>query len=541
MSLCARGEVRCVALQTDVRKAFFRRHWTHQPFSLPFAICLHQDTRPRRAGGPKSYKDTPEIILYPNDSMEEEAAAVATSEEEVLMEGDIDEDDEGVAALRARPRRLKHAASRSSLEVGAPPVKGVVRTSSRSNKFIRSMAEAPPSFTDLFAEKSDTSECNDDERKPRARDAAAPCKRPPSPLKSPARRHAQRRHSLLTETLAAAHGAGVGDDDDDDSLADDDEADDTNDDEPLKIQRILASRTETKKKWREICQPKNTSEIHYGSRWFQTGDGSADKVACEDETAFEERFLVKWADLSFLHTSWETQHDLVDQLEAKSYMSTFFRKAVNGLLYSQDERCDGDYFDPAFTEIERILEVQLPDYGDDNSKLSAETEDRCDAKSFGMIMDKTDPDFDKGTGRQFLVKWCNTPYSESTYEFERDLIMNEIEYKEHVKLFLRRNMKPTKTERRAYLKQGENEYKRMYKIFGDKSTLNEADREKAVEEYKKKLQETVYKNGGELRDYQAEGVAWMLANFVNRRSSILADEMGLGKVRKRQNCCSLPF
>jgi SNF2 family DNA or RNA helicase len=52
-----------------------------------------------------------------------------------------------------------------------------------------------------------------------------------------------------------------------------------------------------------------------------------------------------------------------------------------------------------------------------------------------------------------------------------------------------------------------------------------------VEEYKQNLQKVEYKNGGELRDYQAEGVAWMIANFVNQRSCILADEMGLGKVR----------
>lgn len=53
---------------------------------------------------------------------------------------------------------------------------------------------------------------------------------------------------------------------------------------------------------------------------------------------------------------------------------------------------------------------------------------------------------------------------------------------------------------------------------------------KAVEKYKRKLQAYTFKNGGQLRDYQSEGVAWMVANFVNNRSSILADGMGLGKV-----------
>lgn len=39
----------------------------------------------------------------------------------------------------------------------------------------------------------------------------------------------------------------------------------------------------------------------------------------------------------------------------------------------------------------------------------------------------------------------------------------------------------------------------------------------------------VFKNGGTLRDYQREGVRWMVYNWLQGRGSILADEMGLGK------------
>lgn len=84
------------------------------------------------------------------------------------------------------------------------------------------------------------------------------------------------------------------------------------DDEPPKIQRIIAVRMETKRKWRDICTKINTSEIDNGSRWFQeeayvVDEGELDK--------YEERFLVKWADLSFLHCSWEKEADLLDQVD----------------------------------------------------------------------------------------------------------------------------------------------------------------------------------------------------------------------------------
>ena len=60
-------------------------------------------------------------------------------------------------------------------------------------------------------------------------------------------------------------------------------------------------------------------------------------------------------------------------------------------------------------------------------------------------------------------------------------------------------------------------------IFGERSDTR---LEGAVEDYQKELEARTYPNGGKLRDYQAEGVSWLMSNFVNKRSSVLADEMG---------------
>ena len=38
----------------------------------------------------------------------------------------------------------------------------------------------------------------------------------------------------------------------------------------------------------------------------------------------------------------------------------------------------------------------------------------------------------------------------------------------------------------------------------------------------------VFRGGRRLRDYQLEGVNWMVWNWYQRRNCILADEMGLG-------------
>ena len=142
----------------------------------------------------------------------------------------------------------------------------------------------------------------------------------------------------------------------------------------LKIQRIIASRTETRRKWREICSRMNTSEIEKGSRWFQ--DWAATEGTADDDSVFEERFLVKWSDLSYLHCSWESQDDLVAQVDnAKNYLTTFFRKSVNGLLFDADERGDGEFFDPSYVQIERVLEIAEEEEDDDEDEDEDEEEE----------------------------------------------------------------------------------------------------------------------------------------------------------------------
>lgn len=78
----------------------------------------------------------------------------------------------------------------------------------------------------------------------------------------------------------------------------------------------------------------------------------------------------------------------------------------------------------------------------------------------------------------------------------------------------------------AATKKREEQSRRLYKIFGDKVVLTQRNREISVKDYQKNLEEQEFgDNGGKLRDYQAEGVSWLISNYVNSRSSILADEV----------------
>jgi SNF2 family DNA or RNA helicase len=180
-----------------------------------------------------------------------------------------------------------------------------------------------------------------------------------------------------------------------------------------------------------------------------------------------------------------------------------------------------DYFDPSWITIERILNC-------DTDEENVNEKEKDPVKRYNIILDPKHPDFEQGTGRQLHVKWVNKNYSETSWEFERDLILNEVEYLEQLAAFEMRKEKPTREEMKEREDIGKTEMKRLCKVFSEKVKATEEEREKLIKKYQKDLEEKEFKNGGQLRDYQAEGVSWLMSNHINKRSSILADEMGLG-------------
>ncbi|XP_008849206.1 chromodomain-helicase-DNA-binding protein 6 [Nannospalax galili] len=127
---------------------------------------------------------------------------------------------------------------------------------------------------------------------------------------------------------------------------------------------------------------------------------------------------------------------------------------------------DEDLFNPDYVEIDRILEV-------------AHTKDA-------------------ETGEEvthYLVKWCSLPYEESTWELEEDVDPAKVKEFESLQVLP--------------------EIKHVERPASDSWQKLEKSRE--------------YKNSNQLREYQLEGMNWLLFNWYNRKNCILADEMGLGK------------
>ncbi|KAE8291323.1 Chromodomain-helicase-DNA-binding protein 8 [Larimichthys crocea] len=128
---------------------------------------------------------------------------------------------------------------------------------------------------------------------------------------------------------------------------------------------------------------------------------------------------------------------------------------------------DEEPFNPDYVEVDRILDV-----------------------SHSVDKDNGEPVI------YYLVKWCSLPYEDATWELKEDVDEGKV---------------------------GD-----FGKIQNRQPRLKRAARPSASS-WKKLEESREYKNGNTLREYQLEGVNWLLFNWYNRQNCILADEMGLGK------------
>uniref|UniRef100_A0A8C9YR36 Chromodomain helicase DNA binding protein 8 n=1 Tax=Sander lucioperca TaxID=283035 RepID=A0A8C9YR36_SANLU len=197
------------------------------------------------------------------------------------------------------------------------------------------------------------------------------------------------------------------------------------------------------------------------------------KEVCPGQYTTVEEFFVKYKNYSYLHCEWASLAQLEKDKRIHQKIKRFKTKhAQMRHLFQEDEEA----FNPDYLEADRILDV-------------SHSVDKDNVKYFLSL-------FSLQPVIYYLVKWCSLPYEDATWELKEDVDEGKVE-----------------------------EFK---KIQNRQPRLKRTPRPSASSW--KKLEETrEYKNGNILREYQLEGVNWLLFNWYNRQNCILADEMGLGK------------
>ncbi|GMP91340.1 hypothetical protein CsSME_00042081 [Camellia sinensis var. sinensis] len=103
---------------------------------------------------------------------------------------------------------------------------------------------------------------------------------------------------------------------------------------------------------------------------------------------------------------------------------------------------------------------------------------------------------------EYLVKWRGLSYAEATWEKEVDI---------------------------AFAQDAINEYKAREAAMSIQGKLVDFQRKKSKASLRKLDEQPEWLKGGKLRDYQLEGLNFLVNSWRNDTNVILADEMGLGK------------
>ncbi|CEF66390.1 Chromodomain-helicase-DNA-binding protein 1 [Strongyloides ratti] len=221
-----------------------------------------------------------------------------------------------------------------------------------------------------------------------------------------------------------------------------------------------------------------------------------------DKSELELQFLIKWVSWSHIHNTWESEASL-KQSGAKG-----LKKVENYIKKQKEidewlEKADKEYIE--YYDCEQEMNRELYDQYRHVERVIAHQVSR-EKEEQGI------------KAYEYLIKWCSLSYSECSWESE-DLI------------------------KRYALKQVEEYHKRMDSTkIPSKSSNVLKKRPKFVKQ--EGMLDFLREPGNteqELRDYQLEGVNWMLHAWCKGNSCILADEMGLGKTIQTISFTSVLF
>jgi SNF2 family DNA or RNA helicase len=201
-------------------------------------------------------------------------------------------------------------------------------------------------------------------------------------------------------------------------------------------------------------------------------DVGVEKILAHRSVDGKNEFLVKFHNLSYIHTEWISEEEMLQESSGSNRIKRFLSKPLSERHYLENHP-----FNPEYTQIERIV------HGWDHP-------------------DENDPSIQSSS---YLIKWTNLPYSEATWE-KKVSVLELPEGEDRLKEFSNR---PTLEQRRT--------------------KMVPAGWRPDRSEYQNMTESPIYKGENSLRPYQLEGVNWLVYCWTNRQSCIIADEMGLGK------------
>ncbi|KAG4183466.1 hypothetical protein ERO13_A09G111200v2 [Gossypium hirsutum] len=196
----------------------------------------------------------------------------------------------------------------------------------------------------------------------------------------------------------------------------------------------------------------------------------------------EMEFLIKWKGQSHLHCQWKSFFELQNL--------SGFKKVLN---YTKKVMDDAKYRKALSREEIEVNDVSKEmdlDLIKQNSQVERVIVDRISKDASGNVMS------------EYLVKWQGLSYAEATWEKDIDI---------------------------TFAQDAIDEYKARDAAMAVQGKIVDHQRKKGKASLRKLDEQPEWLRGGKLRDYQLEGLNFLVNSWRNDTNVILADEMGLGK------------
>ncbi|CAN6695040.1 unnamed protein product [Malus baccata var. baccata] len=193
-------------------------------------------------------------------------------------------------------------------------------------------------------------------------------------------------------------------------------------------------------------------------------------------------FLIKWKGQSHLHCQWKS----ISELQNLSG----FKKVLN---YTKKVMEDARYRNTISREEIEVHDVSK-EMDLDLIKQNSQVE--------RIIADRIRQDTSGDVGPEYLVKWQGLSYAEATWEKDVDI---------------------------AFAQDAIDEFKVREAAMAVQGKMVDLQRKRSKGSLRKLEEQPEWLKGGKLRDYQLEGLNFLVNSWRNDTNVILADEMGLGK------------
>ncbi|CAK9314221.1 unnamed protein product [Citrullus colocynthis] len=228
-------------------------------------------------------------------------------------------------------------------------------------------------------------------------------------------------------------------------------------------------------------QPKGTAEV--AIRNNRSIDPVLSSHSFDSEPDWNEvEFLIKWKGQSHLHCQWKPFSEL-QYLSGFKKVLNYTKKVMEEIRYRKSvSREEIEVYD-----VSKEMDLDLIKQ---NSQVERIIADRISKDGSGDVVP------------EYLVKWQGLSYAEATWEKDVDI---------------------------SFAQDAIDEYKAREAAISVQGKSVDIQRKKSKVSLRKLDEQPEWLKGGKLRDYQLEGLNFLVNSWRNDTNVILADEMGLGK------------